>query len=344
LRLSPETAATDKLGWVDGGSSYSYPNSLIGSAASERWDASSYTGVASGPGNFTTTYFHLYGLTVNLTIDGGGSPSSPALEARQLGQSFVAILGPGPNTYFLDAGSNWNVQNPLNGSSAQERWYADGPTSSNLTAGTTIMLEYHHQYPVATNISPQSGGSISNLTGWQDQGTSLQLSAAVNLGWKFEGWNGSGTGAYTGGSNTTSILVGSPIQENATFYPGLKIVAGSNGQVSYSFGSTSGTVQAGTTVTVFAPDGSAVVLNARPSSIFYAFSGWSQGTEGTGSTTSLTLMSPSTAQASFALNIPLLAGIVAVILMVALVLAFALRSRRRTMSWDQVPVPKGASS
>jgi hypothetical protein len=339
-----KTAATDTLVWVDEGSSYSYPNSLIGSAASERWEASSYTGVASGPGTIKTTYFHLYSLMVNLTIIGGGSPSNPALDAKQFGESFVATLSPGPNTYFLDAGSNWSVQNPLQGSSAQERWNADGPTTSNLTAVTTITLDYHHQYPVATNVSPQSGGSISNLTGWHDQGTSLQLSATVNLGWRFEGWNGSGTGAYTGGSNTTSILVGSPIQENATFYPGLKMVAGSNGQVSYRFGSTSGTVQAGTTVMVFAPAGSAVFLKASPSSIFYAFSGWSQGNGGSGSTTSFTLTSPSTAQASFAINIPLLGGIVAAILVVALVSAFGLRSHRRTVSKDQVPVPKGVSS
>ncbi|HEV2137557.1 MAG TPA: thermopsin family protease [Nitrososphaerales archaeon] len=117
-----------------------------------------------------------------------------------------------------------------------------------------------------------------------------------------------------------------------------------NGQVSYSFGSTSGTVRSGTTVVVFAPAGSVVVLKASPSSILYAFSGWSQGNVGTGSTTSLTLMSPSIADASFALNIPLLSGIVAVVLVVVLVSAFALRSRRRALSGDQFLVPKGVSS
>ncbi|HEV2226820.1 MAG TPA: thermopsin [Nitrososphaerales archaeon] len=338
------TAGTDTLVWVDEGSSYSYPSSLTGSTSSERWEATSYTGAASGPGTFETTYFHLYGLTINLAITGEGNPSNPSLDAKQFGQRLAAILTPGPNTYFLDAGSSWNVQNPLQGSSAQERWNADGPTSGNLTAGTTIILDYHHQFPVMTNISPLSGGSISNLTGWHDQGTSLQLSATENLGWKFEGWNGSGTGAYTGGSNTSSILVGSPIQENAIFYPGLNIVAGPNGQVSYSFGSTTGTVQASTTVVVFAPSGSTVVLKASPSSVFYAFSGWSQGSGGTESATSLTLMSPSTAQASFAPNIPLLGGIFAVVLVVVLVSAFAVRSRRRTLSGDQLSVPKGVSS
>ena len=336
------TTATDAPVWVDEGSSYSYPNSLIGSATLERWNASSYTGVARGPGTINTTYFHLYSLTVKITIGGGGSPSRPAFDAKQFGKSFVTILSLGPNTYFLDAGSNWNVQNPLQGSSAHERWNAEGPTSSNLTSGTTVILDYHHQYPVTTDISPQSGGSISNLTGWHDEGTSLQFSARANPGWKFGGWNGSGTGAYTGGSNFTSILVGSPIQENATFYPGLMIVAGPFGQVSYSIGSTVGTVQAGKTVTVFAPAGSTIVLKATSTSIFYAFSGWSPGNGGTQSTTNLTLMSPSTAQASFALNIPLLGGIVAAIFVVAIILTFAWRSRRRIVYGNQVPIPKGA--
>ncbi len=331
----------DTLVWADAGQSYSYPHSLVGSGASELWEAQSYSGLIGGPGTFEATYFHMYGLVMNFTIVGGGSPSSPRLDAKQFGQSFIAMLGAGPNTYFLDAGSTWSVPNPLQGSSAQERWEAYGPITGNLTSASTILLNYHHQYLVATSLGPPSGGIITNLTGWHDLGTTLKLSATASQGWKFEGWNGSGTGAYTGGSNATSFVVGSFIQENATFYPGLSMAAGSNGQISYSFGSTSGTVHSGATVTVFAPSGTSVVLKASPSSILYAFSGWSQGIGGTGSSTSLTLTLPSTAQASFVINFPLLGGIATAIFVVVLVSALALRSRRRTASLDQVPVTKG---
>lgn len=335
--------ATDMPVWVDEGSSYSYSDSLIGSAASETWAASSHAGVALGSGTIEVQYFHQYGLVMNYAIVGGGSPSSPALGAKQFGQSFVAMLSPGPNTYFLDAGSNWSVQSPLQGSSAQERWKADGPTTGNLTAPSTITLNYRHEYYVATSLSPPLGGNITNLAGWHDQGATLQLSATANRGWKFEGWNGSGIGAYTGGSNASSFVVGSPIQENATFYPRLSMVAGSNGKISYSFGSTSGTVLSGASVTIFAPAGTTVVIRAIPSSFVYAFSGWSPGTNGAGSTTSLTLMSPSTAQATFAISIQVLGGIAGAVIVVVIVSALALRSRRQPKTWDQVPVPKGIS-
>ncbi len=339
-----KTSATDTLVWADEGQSYSYPHSLVGSGASERWEAQSYAGLTGGAGTIEATYFHMYGLVMNYTIVGGGSPSSPRLVAKQFGQSFFAMLGLSPSTYFLDAGSTWSLPNPLQGSSAQERWEADGPTSGNATSASKMTLIYHHEYLLATNLIPPSGGYVTNLTGWHDQGATLQLSATASRGWKFVGWNGSGTGAYTGGSNNSSFVVGSPIQENATFYPGLSMVAGPNGQISFSFGSTSGSVQAGSTATIFAPAGTTVALKAVPSSIFYAFSGWSQGIIVTGSTTSLKLTSPSTAQASFAINIPLLGGIAVAILTVVLFSAFALRSRRRTTYLDQVPVPKGLSN
>ena len=336
-----KTVATDTPVWVDEGSSYSYPSSLIGSSAAERWDSQSYSGLVAGAGIIESTYFHLYGLAVNYSIVAGGSPSSPAIDAKQFGEAFVAIVRSGLNTYFLDAGSNWSVPNPLQGGSSQERWEADGPTKGNLTAASTITLNYHHQYLVATGISPPAGGNITNLTGWHDQGITLQLSATASRGWKFEGWNGSGTGAYSGGSNLSSFLVVSPVQENATFYPGLGMVAGTNGQISFSFGSTTGVIPASTSATIFVPDGTIITLKAGPSSILYTFSGWSEGVSGASSTTSLTLTSPSSARASFEINIPLLGGIAAAILAVAV--AFVFRSRRRPKTWDQVPVPKGLS-
>jgi Thermopsin/Divergent InlB B-repeat domain len=338
-----KTAATDVPVWVDEGSSYSYPSSLVGFTASETWEALSHTGVAVGPGTIEVQYFHLFGLVLNFATVGEGSPSGPALDASLFGQSFAAMLSPGPNTYFLDAGSNWRVQNLLLGSSAEERWKADGPTAGNLTAASTIALNYHHEYLVVTNLGPPSGGYVTNLTGWHDQGAVLQLSATANRGWRFEGWNGSGIGAYAGGSNSSTFMVDSSIQENATFYPGLNVIAGSNGRISYSFGSTSGTVLSGTSGTIFAPAGTTVVLRAIPTSFLYAFFGWSPGTNGSGSTTSLTLLSPSSAQASFAISIQVLAGIAGALFVAVIVSALALRSRRRPKTWDQVPVPKGVS-
>jgi hypothetical protein len=338
-----KTVATKSPVWADAGSNYSYPNSLVESSASERWEAQSFAGLVGAAGTIEATYFHQYGLMVSYVITGGGSPPSPALVAKQFAQNFMAALGPSPNSYFLDAGSVWTISNSIQGNSANERWETDVPTNGSLTSALTVALNFHHQYMVITGLGPASGGSIANLTGWQDQGAPLQLSATPNLGWKFEGWNGTGIGSYTGRSSTTLVTVGSPIQENATFYPGLSIVAGNNGQMSYSFGSTSGTVQAGTTATVFVPVGTVVAIGASPASFLYSFSGWSKGSGGTGSATSLTLASPATIQASFSVNILVVGGIAGVVLVVVLVSAYVMRSRRPPTKWDQVSNPKNNS-
>jgi Divergent InlB B-repeat domain len=338
-----KTAATKSPVWADAGSNYSYPNSLIGSTASERWEAQSFAGLVAAAGIIEATYFHQYGLVMSYAVTGGGSPGSPSLVAKQFAQKLVAALGPSPSTYFLDAGSVWTTSNSIQGSSANERWEADVPTNGSLTSALTVALNFHHQYMVITGFGPASGGSIDNLTGWQDQGATLQLSATPNLGWKFEGWNGSGTGSYTGRSSTTLFTIGSPIQENATFYPGLSMVAGNNGQISYSFGSTSGTVQAGTAATVFVSAGTVVAIGATPSSLLYSFSRWSNGSGGTGSATSFTLTSPATIQASFSANIPVVGGTAGAVLVVVLVSAFVMRSRRPPTKWDQVSNPKNHS-
>ncbi len=324
------TATANSSVWVDAGSTYSYPPYLAGSTSTERWETTTPNGMISGSGTVLERYYHQYALVLSYAVVGGGSPAPPGLGVTQFGQHQNATLGTTPVTYFVDAGSSWGVPNPLPESSSQERWYSTGQTSGTASSSSVLVLSFSHQYYVSMSASPSAGGNVSNLTGWHDEGSTLQLSVTPSQGWKFEGWSGSGTGAYTGNESTSSIDVGAPLSEQATFYPGLDIASGSNGQVSYSFGANGGTVQPGSSVIVYAPVGTVVTLKASPSSFLYDFAGWSLAASGAAGSTTLTLTSPSSVHADFSISLLVVGGIVGAVLVVALVSALVLRSRRRS--------------
>jgi hypothetical protein len=155
----------------------------------------------------------------------------------------------------------------------------------------------------------------------------VELSASPNQGWKFAGWNGAGTGFYSGPSNSTSITVISPMVENATFYPGLRIAAGSNGQIMYVVGEQKGMVQAGGSATVFAPVGTRVTLVASPAYFLYDFSGWTPATNSTGRAAGFVLSYPTSVQGNFSLSLLVVGWIAGVMAAAVLVSVLVLRRR-----------------
>ena len=168
-----------------------------------------------------------------------------------------------------------------------------------------------------------------NSTGWYDSGVLVPLSATPNNGWELAGWTGTGNGAYSGRLNQTSVQANGAFSENATFYPGLKITSGDNGAVAYSYGTNTGTVPPGQSVTLYAPIQSKISLSAEPSSLLYVFNGWNPISTGNSGQETLTLESPSTVQASFSLNLVAIGGIAGVIIVVVAGSILALRSRTK---------------
>jgi hypothetical protein len=67
---------------------------------------------------------------------------------------------------------------------------------------------------------PTNAGVVSPPTGWFNASGTLNLTASPGFGWVFVGWNGSGTGSYTGPNATASVVVGGPLSERAEFAPG----------------------------------------------------------------------------------------------------------------------------
>ena len=314
--------------WLDSGTGWNASNPLPGGGPQERWLSESVThGSVIGGSSASISYYHQFSLTLGYSLSGGGSPAAPALSGFQFGKNYTASLTAGPTTYFLDAGSMWKIPATLPESTPSERWVTSQNQSTLVSGSSSLTAVYRHQYHVVAAFGPTTGGSISIATGWYDSGSTLQISALASAGWKFEGWSGNGTGAYTGALNSTSVQVAGPMGESASFYPGLRIAAGANGGVSWTIGSQTGTVPAGQSQVVYAPPGSSIALQASPSSFLYSFSGWTQGTNGTAVQKSISLSSPTEVTASFSVNLLAVGGIGAAAMILAAVAVVGLRRR-----------------
>ena len=314
-----------QLIWVDAGSYYSYSDLLKGSTQSERWMASDISSGQVQPTIAQTPlYYHQFAINAEFSVLNGGTPSiGPTLVSRSFGTTNYFVLTITPTLFWVDAGSHYSFSNIVT-TSLQERWITNSSNSSTIAASLTLDPAFTHQYYVTLQPEVQSAGVVDPHSEWIDAGSTLAISASPNPGWKFEMWNGTGLGAYTGRAGTVTITIQGPIVENSIFYAGLTVVSMGSGSVSYSFGSNSSTVT--TTETVYVPLGTIVTLNANPTSFFNKIDSWSGAASGIGAQTALTVQSPATVQAQFGFNYVVIGGIVA-ILVVALVIIAIMRRR-----------------
>ena len=122
------------------------------------------------------------------------------------------------------------------------------------------------------------------------------------------------------------------MSENATFYVQLAIAADAGTNIAYSYGSQSGTIQSGTTKTLYVPPSSNVTLRATPSLFVYSFASWKgEGvTKATKPSLALVVDSPSAVTGTSSLALPVVLGLVVVAAIVIILAASLLvRSRRR---------------
>lgn len=97
--------------------------------------------------------------------------------------------------------------------------------TTNLTNGTvvvsganvTIVIPYATEYLLTMNTSPAGDGSVTPGSGWYLSGTSVNLTEVPSEGYTFIGWNGNGTGNYSGPNATPTTIMDSPIQETGLF-------------------------------------------------------------------------------------------------------------------------------
>lgn len=91
------------------------------------------------------------------------------------------------------------------------------PTVTISGAPVTENGTYGLEYLVTTSSRPAAGGTTSPSSAWVPQGGTVTISATSASGYGFAGWQGTGSGSYTGSANPVSIAPAGPVTEVATF-------------------------------------------------------------------------------------------------------------------------------
>jgi hypothetical protein len=303
--------------WADSGSPYDFTNPLPGSSSGERWDSSLPSGTVDSAGTVTVGYYNQYLIAAKVSFVGSEVFPSVSLRSTSEGSPFVGTLVEGTNSIWLDA--HWTYLIPQTVSlSPDERWATNASAVGSVSNQLTISLVYEYQDYVAIGTNAAAGGTTSSTSGWYAPGTSLQITAAPNSGWKFEGWTGAGQGSAQGSSAALFLLVDGPANETATFYPGVTVT--SNGPVSlaYSDGSNSGTISAGTSAVIYVPPNSTMSLKESSTPFFYSFSGWSGASSASESSISLAVSGPESLTADSSYNYAAIAIVVAAVVLITL--------------------------
>ena len=309
---------------LDAGTEYAFPQLLNGSASSERWVGSSAVdGLVSSVLNLSVAYYHQVLVTFDYAILGTTAAVPPQVEYASLGVTRAATANA---TVWADSQSAYAYEDTLSSPSQGVRWGSGTNGNGTITVPQTFSVLYREQFYLSVTADPANLSAYATPSGWYDAGSAVALSASAPSGWRFSGW----TGDASGSTPSLSLQMVRPMNVTAAFDAGLTLVAGAGGSVAYAYGSVSGTVAAGTSVTLYVPVGTAVTLTAEPSSWTQAFTGWSGVAGGASGTATVTVNGPSTAAAGFGLYALGLAGLSLLILVVAVALvAFVILRRRR---------------
>ncbi len=314
--------------WADAGSGFVYENPIHGSTPIDRFYSPDATaGTVLGATNVTVRYYHQFDVIFDFVVIGGGTGyTPPSVNVQGFGAAQRVAV---PGTAWVDAGAAYAYDAVLPGSGGSQRWAAGSHASGTIGDASAVVAEYTLQYWLSVAVSPAGAAALATESGWHAAGSGIALGAGSNGSWQFQGWAGTGTGAYSGSNAIGSITMNAPISETAAYYPGLTIVAGQGGSVVYSYGTVAGTVGAGSSVTIFVPPGTTVTLSATPSSFVDAFGSWTGAAPAASSGASVQVSGPAVVSASFGLNLVFVGGLLAVILVVVAAVALLVFARRR---------------
>jgi len=196
--------------WVDYNSTFSLQQTINPLGADYRWSLSALNdSFAYSAGDVQAQYTEQFPLTVQIGVSGGAEPSPPEITAMADRQNTTSQLASGTTVTWVDAGSGYQVTNPLLGSSPNERWFTPSGVEGVANGPSSLDLEYYHQILVPLDYAVVGGGSVppfnatyttfgsavsvpvttapSNL--WVDFGTSLGVPGGFAGSSQFERWN-----------------------------------------------------------------------------------------------------------------------------------------------------------
>ncbi len=304
---------------LDLGSTWSVNASLPGSGPTERWSTSETTsGTASATQTISFTYHHQYYLNVTSTYGsptGTGWYNASSTADFQISTPQAGITGVQyayPVWTGAGAGSYSGTNNP--GSVTMN----DAINESASTWTTQYYLT------VTSSYGPPQGAGWYNASASASFGVTTPAAGGTGTQYVFSSWSGS----YSGSNNPGYVVLAGPVSESASWKTQYYVT------VTSEYGSVAG---AG-----WYDSGSAASFSLSPSSVpaglltYHVFTGWSGDSTARSSTASVTVDSPKTITATWAVDsTQLYLAVAAIAIVIVAVLGVILIRRRRRPSPSQ---------
>jgi concanavalin A-like lectin/glucanase superfamily protein/List-Bact-rpt repeat protein/flagellar hook capping protein FlgD len=96
-------------------------------------------------------------------------------------------------------------------------WSDGGALSHTITPGSNLTFTATFTTQYSLTMLASGGGSVSPPNAWYNAGAPVLITATPNTGKSFGGWNGSGSGSYSGTDNPATVTMNGPITETASF-------------------------------------------------------------------------------------------------------------------------------
>lgn len=256
---------------MDYGSQWRVLNPLGGSNGVLRWQTSGPTnGTADEARNVTLAFFLQYRVIFEDNTTGGSPSGGTKVTFQQFGGPTSAPVGV---PTWVDAGAKYNFSSTLTSYYRGERWGLGNGTGSVEGPGN-ITGTYRRQFYVNLAVNRPEAGHTSASSGWRDAGVNLTVDATANDGWRLDSWSGTGSRGVQNNGTRVTFRVAGPVNETASFFPGLRIAASSMDSISYQYPGHAGSVGPGANATVYVPPGTNVSLLASTTPIVATFGGW----------------------------------------------------------------------
>jgi len=104
-------------------------------------------------------------------------------------------------------------------------WSDGGAISHQIhaSASGTYTANFRTEHYLTMSAGP--GGMVSPSSGWYAAGSPVSITATADSGYTFAGWEGAGSGSYTGSTNPASIQMNGPVSQRAIFDAALPLPA-----------------------------------------------------------------------------------------------------------------------
>ena len=108
-------------------------------------------------------------------------------------------------------------------------WSDDGALSHSVApfGNATFTATFDTEYQLTMN-GGGAGGSVAPSTSWRTPGEVVTISATPNVAYNFLGWEGTGTGSYTGSNNPATVTMNGPVTELALLVPQMLVTVATN--------------------------------------------------------------------------------------------------------------------